>query len=171
VRVILRRYSPDARRANVPVYFTRGAVRPDPAGRASSRCERYSCGERNKTAIRSNAIPSRASAKTRRAISTHSRPSPGAEKTATCSSSAVRAMRRGYSFTSKSPIVHVIQSSIAHYPFPFLITPAAGMMPRLAPSGRRRRGTDDRIRRVSSRLSYHRGLHGHVPLGGFGPAS
>ena len=50
---------------------------------AFSTRPRYSRGERRKTAISSNRTPRFASSRIRRAISTHSRPSPGAEKSRT----------------------------------------------------------------------------------------
>ncbi len=58
---------------------------------AFSTRPRYSRGERRKTAISSKRTPARTSSRIRRAISTHSRPSPGAEKSRTspCASRSV----------------------------------------------------------------------------------
>ena len=50
---------------------------------AVSRSGVYPPGARSRTAMRSNGMPLRASSSTRRAISTDSRPSPGAEKSTT----------------------------------------------------------------------------------------
>ena len=55
---------------------------------ASVSGARYACGARSSTAMRSNAIPARAKSRARRAISTHSRFSPGADRTAIDSVSA-----------------------------------------------------------------------------------
>ena len=56
--------------------------------KASWRCARYSAGERRKTAMRSKGTPRAAAARMPRAISTHSRASPGQERSVTVPSSA-----------------------------------------------------------------------------------
>ena len=50
---------------------------------ATSSSDPYTSGARSSTAISSNGVPARASSRIRRAISTVSRPSPGAEKNRT----------------------------------------------------------------------------------------
>ena len=81
------------RRSTAQLRMARNA-RPDGCGRRAPRSNqaliparsnafssrpRYSRGERRNTAISSKRTPARASSRMRRAISTHSRPSPGAE--------------------------------------------------------------------------------------------
>ena len=94
------------RRSTAQLRMARKA-RPDGCGRRAPRSNqalmparsnafstrpRYSRGERRKTAISSKRTPPRTSSRIRRAISTHSRPSPGAEKSRT--SPCARALER-----------------------------------------------------------------------------
>ena len=98
---------------------------------ASTRCERYWAGTRSSTAMRSKRVPARACSTMRRAISTHSRLSPGAENTAMLASSAgwsgvpanrLRCARR--SAVSASAASHACGSTASAAPSAAMVLPS-----------------------------------------------